>query len=601
MLLVNEMAKQVSQAMRYHKRPLVAYHLYFSLLALFALSPLSAWALAGLVQLSGYSMVGNEDLVRFILTPTGFAWLLVSGSFIAFLLFFHAAGLMLIAALDKDDRFHSATNALWTVLKRFPALFKLAAIQVLCHLLLASPVLALLIVFYQWLLGSYDIYYVINVYPTELFIFAPIALLLMAALVLGNGALYVSWSLALPALLLDKMRPRTALAKSWQLVKGSRLHIGRIILLVALAVALLPVIFTVVFDAIGAALMNWLPGPAALQIGMMGALIVLYVVIAVGLAFIAISANSLLLLKVYLRCSGQTPVVFKELEPRNTGPLAWAFELVLILFAVAQLAYVAQSFESQDEVLTIAHRGASWDAPENSLSAIKAAIDQGADYIELDLQQTADGTLVILHDRDLLRIAGDPRSIWDVTYAELSAMDAGSWFSPAFFAERVPTLEQAIELIRGRAQLYLEVKTAAQMPSLVEDTVAELQRLDFVDQTLVVGLSSRMLEEIREREPRLRTGLLIHTAIGTFAAHNYEVLGLRDALLTASQLRAARDGGYNLHVWTVNSRNEMHRFLDMGVDGIITDVPEVLQEVIAERKELNATERLLLRMRHWVW
>lgn len=347
--------------------------------------------------------------------------------------------------------------------------------------------------------------------------------------------------------------------------------------------------------------MAWLPGPALMQVTLMGVLIVSYVVLAVVVAFIAIGANSLLLLKLYLRCCGHTPTPLNELEPRATAPLAWAFELALVLLALGQLTYIAHSFDTREQIANIAHRGASWDAPENSIAAIEAAIEQGADYIELDVQQTADGTLVLIHDRDLLRVAGDRRAIWDIDYEELAQLDAGSWFSMSFAGEPVPTLEQAIEVIRGRAQLYLEIKTAPQMPNLVEDTIAELQRLEFVDDTIIAALSPRVLNQALALEPDLRSSLLVHTAIGTLASHPFNALGLRDGIVTPRQIRAARQGDYELHVWTVNNRRDMHRFIDMGVDGIITDVPALLNEVLAEREQLNRTELLLLRMRHWVW
>ncbi|RUO29615.1 glycerophosphodiester phosphodiesterase [Aliidiomarina soli] len=601
MIIIREYASQVWGAITYHKRPLLAFHLYFSLLALFVLSPLAGWTLAGLVQLSGSTMLGNEDLARFLLTPTGIAWVLLAASFVAFFLFFQSAGMILIAARDQDDRFHTASNALWRVLKRFTDLFKLASMQVVSHLLLAAPSLLLLLWLFQWLLGDYDIYYVVNVHPTELFYFLPLATMLLIALLLGNGLLYVSWSMALPAMLLDGFKPRVALTRSWQLVKGARFKAARLILLIAILTLSLPIVFTLTFEAIGAALMAWLPGPTAVQVTLMGLLIVLYVLLAVVLSFIAISANSLLLLKLYLRSCGHTPQVFAEFEPRATAPLAWSFELVMALLALGQLTYVAQSFDTRTEVLNIAHRGASIDAPENSLAAIEKAIEQGADYIELDVQQTADGVLVLLHDRDLLRVAGDQRAIWDISYAELAQLDAGSWFAPAFAAEQVPTLAEAVELMRGRARLYLEVKTSPAMPTLVEDTVAALQQLEFVDDTLIAALSPRVLDQVRELEPDLRTSLLVHTAIGAFTRQPYDALSLRDAVTGPAELRAARSGGYQLHVWTVNNSSDMHRYMDMGVDGIITDLPALLSEVQQERADLSAGERLLLRMRHWVW
>lgn len=601
MIRIGPLTREVVAGIRYHKRPLLAFHVYFTLLALFALSPLSGWLLAALVRVSGESLIGNDDLVRFLLTPTGFFWVLLSSTLITVLVFFQAAGMMLIAARDADDRFHTANNALWRVLKRFPALLKLVSMQVVTHLVLAAPMLALLVFLFNWLLGGYDIYYVLHAHPPEFFIFAPLAVLLLAAVVVGNGALYVSWCLALPLVLMEGLSPVSALRRSWRLVKGTRLRIARVVLLVALTLAMLPLLLTLGFESLGALLLNFMPGPAALQVSVMGLLIGLYGIIAIVVSFFAMSANSLLLLKVYYRCCGETRGNFAELEPRQTGPLAWGVEVVLVVLAVGQLTWIAQSYDARENVSIVAHRGASWDAPENSLAAIDAALEQGAHAVELDVQQTADGVLVLIHDRDYLRVAGDPRAIWELTYEEVRALDTGSWFDAQFAGEQVPTLAEAVERLRGRARLYLEVKTSRAMPTLIEDTVRELQRLDFVEQTTIASLSPAVLDSVLAQEPGFKTSLLVHTAIGVLASHPYDALALRDSWVTARQLRAARDADYELHVWTVNDRSQMHRFIDMGVDAIITDVPATLRDIEAERADLTSSERLLLRMRHWVW
>ncbi|MGX5913258.1 glycerophosphodiester phosphodiesterase family protein [Aliidiomarina sp. Khilg15.8] len=598
---MGSLAREVFAGIRYHKRPLLAFHVYFTLLALFALSPLSGWLLAALVRLSGQSLIGNDDLVRFIFTPTGLFWVLLSATLITVLLFFQGAGMMLIAARDADDRFHTANNALWRVLKRFPVLLKLVSMQVVTHLFLAAPAFALLVFLFNWLLGGYDIYYVINYHPTEFFVFVPLALLLFAAVLVGNGALYVSWCLALPLVLMEGLSPIAALRRSWQLVKGTRLRIARVVLLVALTLAVLPVLLTLGFESLGALVLNFMPGPAALQVSAMGVLLAVYGVIAIVASFLAVSANSLLLLKVYYRCCGETRGNFAELEPRQTGPLAWGVEVVLVLLALGQLTWIAQSYDARENVSIVAHRGASWDAPENSLAAIDAALEQGAHAVELDVQQTADGVLVLIHDRDYLRVAGDPRAIWELTYEEVQGLDTGSWFDATFAGERVPTLAEAVERLRGRARLYLEVKTSRAMPNLIEDTVRELQRLEFVEHTTIASLSPTVLDAVLELEPDFKTSLLVHTAIGVLATHPYDALALRDSWVTARQLRAARDAGYELHVWTVNTTSNMHRYIDMGVDAIITDVPGVMRDVQAERADLTSSERMLLRMRHWVW
>src|SRR5690606_27992741 len=110
-----------------------------------------------------------------------------------------------------------------------------------------------------------------------------------------------------------------------------------------------------------------------------------------------------------------------------------------------------------------------------------------------------------------------------VPYAEVAIMDAGSWFDLAFQGEPIPTLAEAIGLIGDRAQLYLEIKPAPQMPNLTRAVVAELQALDIIDQTIVAALSPQVLQEARRLEPSLRTSLLMHSAIGAQTGQPFDV------------------------------------------------------------------------------
>jgi len=601
MIHAHHLGREILAEIRRSYRPLLTFHVFFTLLALTTLTPLSGWLLAALVNLSGQVMVGNDDLLSFVITPYGLFWLLLAGTTAAVFVFVQHAGIMMVASPDAERGAISATSALWRVGRRLPQLLQLAGLQVAAHLVLAAPFLAGMAFAFQWLLGGYDIYYVINAHPPELWQFAGVAGVLALGLVAVNGTLYLRWILALPVLLLESTGPRAALKRSVELTLGSRRAIALKVLSIAVVVASLPFAVSLLFDALGTLALGFLPERYGLLIPVMVLLIVGYALVGLVSAFVVVSANSLTLLKLYHRCRNRVCVLPPEREPRGAGIWAWGVELLLVVLAIGQITYVAQTFDAQEQVKISAHRGSSMRAPENSLAAIEKAIGDGADYIELDVRETSDGVLVLLHDRDLRRLANDPREIWNVPYEELREMEAGAWFDPRFHGERIPTLSEAIERIRGRARLYLEIKTSPHSPELVRRTVEALQREDFVDQTLLAALSPRVLHEVRRLEPDMRTSLLVHTAIGSVEGQPFEALALRDALVTPGRVNQIRRHGHELHVWTVNDRRAMARFIDMGVDNIITDKPDVLAELMRERAELSRAERLLLRIRNWVW
>ena len=216
------------------------------------------------------------------------------------------------------------------------------------------------------------------------------------------------------------------------------------------------------------------------------------------------------------------------------------------------------------------------------------------------MRETADGVPVLMHDRDLRRVAGDDRRIWEIRSAELDEIDVGGWFGPGFAGEPVPTLVQAIEATRGRATLYIEIKPAPETPELVRRVVETLQAEEALDGTVIASLNRAILDEVHDLEPALRRAQLVHTSIGRLDRRSYDILAMRAAIVTPNDVVTARRLGYELHVWTVNDPALMSRFIDMGVDAIITDRPARLRLLLEERAELGHAERLVIKIRNWL-
>jgi glycerophosphoryl diester phosphodiesterase len=588
-------------ALRYHRRPLLAFHLYFIILAFSLLSPVSGWLLSILVNFADASLISNVDLARFLITPAGLLWILVSGTLAIMAIFLQHAGMMLIVSHGRDNRFHTAASALWRVAHRFPRLVRLAGIQVFAQLLVAAPFLAIIIVSFNLLLTDYDLYYVITQQPPAYWVFLSIMGAMLAVMAVVNGSLYLRWVLALPILLLEELPPRQALKRSAEMSKGGRLSIAALIISAGAGVAVLPVLLALVFEGLAKGLLAILPEFYSVLIPVMVLLILVYAVLAVAVGFIGVSLNSLVILKLYLRGQGRHVGLPPDPEPRQVGAMAWGIELIVVALALVQVGYVVNSWNTPENIAITAHRGSSLKAPDNSMAAIRYAIEDGADYIELDVRETADGQLVLLHDKDLLRVARDPRDVWDLTLAEIRMLEANSRFNTGIEGSRIPTLGQAIDLIRGKAKLYLEVKTSPRSPNLLQRVIETLQQEDMLDQTLLAALEPEVLRQAQQLAPGIRTSLLVHSVIGSIDGQPFDVLALRDVLINPARISNIRQQNQEIHVWTVNDRRTMSRMIDQGVDNIITDRPELLALVLAERAELSEPERLMLRLRNWMW
>ncbi len=582
-------------------RPLFIYHIFFSILAVMLLAPASAWITTKVLTTTGHPMISHQEMLDFFLSPAGLAWVLAGGTLTVLIVFIHHAGMIYISSRSCSGRYRLASSALVRVGRNLPSLLALALIQVAAHLLIAAPFIIVMGLAWLILLGDYDPYFLISQKPPIFWIYCAVCTPVALGMLVCNGILYLRWFMALPIVLLEGSGPWNALRRSSGLARGWIKPVAVLVLGLALLILTLPGIIAVLFDTLGGLFLGLLPENFTVLVPAVLFFISFYIVLAVMLSFAGTAANSLLVFNVYKDTTGFEPFRESAFAPRRSRILAWSAELVLLVFALVQAGFIVHSFfDFQDHVYISAHRGSSMLAPENTIPAIERAIVDGADYVEIDVRLTADKVPVLLHDRDLRRVAGKPVPIWELDLKEVQRLDAGSWFHPRFAGVGIPTLEEVIEVVGDRARIYLEIKPSRHTPDLTRIVVELLQEKDYVDQVLLGAMDPEVLKEARNLEPELRTSLFVHTAIGEPDRSLLDALGLRAAITTVEDIQRAHRHGHELHVWTVNDRREMSRFIDMGVDNIITDRPEVLAELLRERAELSNAELLLVKLRHWL-
>lgn len=231
----------------------------------------------------------------------------------------------------------------------------------------------------------------------------------------------------------------------------------------------------------------------------------------------------------------------------------------------------------------IAHRGFSGRYPENTLSAMRAAVQAGADMVEIDVQLTRDGELVVMHDDSVDRTTDGKGEVEDLTLQEVRALDAGSKFDPRFAGERVPTLEEAIDAVYGGAILNIEVKSIdeATMRPVVAQKIKDLiERKRFAQHVQIMSFDSDFMEEMRRQAPDVSMALLAVT--DAFNMRLKQALRLRmDGLnllhkaVSTDEVEDIHRAGLKTHVYTVNKPSSMEKVLRRGVDGVITNHPDL--------------------------
>jgi glycerophosphoryl diester phosphodiesterase len=236
----------------------------------------------------------------------------------------------------------------------------------------------------------------------------------------------------------------------------------------------------------------------------------------------------------------------------------------------------------------IAHRGASAAAPENTLVAFNLAAELGADAVELDVKLSKDGLPIVIHDETVDRTTDAKGKVKDFTLADFKQMDAGSWKDSKYAGERIPTLAEVFDSVGSRLWINVELTNYyTRGDNLVPVVVALIQKMNMQKRVLLSSFDPFNLRQARQLDPSL--------PVAQLTAHDMAIY-LREAWLTflaphearhpdVDQLKQKGVGWYHarkyrVNVWTNNDPNDMRDFVKQGVDGLITDTPDVAREVI---------------------
>src|SRR5690606_24195686 len=450
-------------------------------------------------------------------------------------------------------------------------------------------------------LRGYDPYFVLAVRPAALWWFLGGFLPVLAIGLLLHATLYFRWLLATPALVLEGRSPIAALRRSHTLTRGRYLRIAALVAGVALTVAALPLSVTWLYQQAATPLLDWLPQHRlVLSIGMV-AYLTLHAATVLGALLLGTTLNTLLVRALFHRLGGARWPRAADAPPHQPGRLVWGAEAAFLAVALVQATVAVGSMNLRRDVTVTAHRGAALVAPENTLVAFQAAIDAGADAIEFDVRLSADGAVVVFHDSDFRRIAGDPRAVVETPLSAMRDIDIGRSFDPAFAGERIATLGEALAFIDRRALALVELKPDPHnAQALLDATLRDVRRGGHQDTVTLASLSPELVRAARAAAPWARLALFTNAALpGTARRTDFDMLGLNHLQVDTAAVRDARRSGYLLQAWTVNDPVRMARYMDLGVDDISTDLPAEAVRLRTERAALTDVELLLVRLHSW--
>ncbi len=589
--------------LRWNWRAALGFHLLVQLLGFAIFAPLATWVGRRLVLAAGAPVISNFDIAGFVLSPSGAAFVLVIAALTIALLLAEFTGHSYIAGHAIARRPVAAASAIGFVVRRLPLLLRLSTRVFLRLVVLALPFLAAAGIVWLTLLRGHDINYYLAEHPPEWR-----RALLIVALLAAGYALLAAWQLArwlfaVPILAFESASPSQALATSTGMTRRRLALIVPPLLLWWLALTALAIAVTWASRYVSDAGLDW----AGIDVHRVLPLVALYLAVATIGGFLyagfLLAGHQFLVTRLYAElrdpATRQAPSIPRE-EAEGARLLARpaiAVALAVVFGALGTAVLLASQLDLKQDVAITAHRGAKIAAPENTLAAFRTAMDAGATYAELDVQHTRDRVLVVVHDGDLMRMGDDPRKVSELTAAEIATIDIGRKYDAKFAGEHPPTLEEVIDLVRGRMRINVELKYNVPDPGLAPAVVELLRRKDFLDQVVITSLDYAALKQVESLEPRLRTGHIVTAAVGNVVRTEADFLSLNAAQATPSLIRRAHEAGKEVHVWTLNEPEVMLRMIERGVDNVITDDPGLLVRVMEERRALSTAEILGLRLR----
>ena len=242
-----------------------------------------------------------------------------------------------------------------------------------------------------------------------------------------------------------------------------------------------------------------------------------------------------------------------------------------------------------------AHRGASVMYPENTMSAFVGAKKLNSDWIELDVQQTKDKMLVVMHDSNLKRTTGVNKNTWDVTYDEIRKLDAGSFFSSEFKDEKIPSLEEVIEFAKNNnIKLNIELKPTGHEVDFEKSVVELVNKYDFASNCVVTSQAYEVLENVKKYDKNIKTVYVMSLAYGDITSlKDADSFSIEASSVTKTLVNKVHNSGKELYAWTVNTKESITDMINMNVDNIITDNITLAKEMIYESKTSNLIQEYI--------
>lgn len=590
-------------------RQYLLFESVYLLLTSLAFVPFLAWVFDRILRATGSRYLLNSDVLQFAMDYRGLAGFVLIGILLVLIIFLEFGVIILIAQKTYFNKSISIFEALITTICRIPKIIGVGFVYLFLILVMMSPFIKSPTT--DFLLKSTNLDILLG---EEIRRAWPI-LVLFIVLALAVLYLMMRLSFVMHFIVLEKMSSRRAVPASWRLTQN---HQGRLLLTLMVPNILLIGVAWGLLTAL-----NYLPqwlnvanNNSIIENGVM----ILSSYLVFMLTMLMVPTNMILLTGLYYRSLEQigefidddTVLCHNRLLARTERSLTdllhrhknWMRALLLFLLAgtfIMNNNVYSQMVFARWHVSIAAHRGLLAEAPENTIPAFLAAIEQSVDYIELDIQLSSDDVPVVFHDATLKRFTGQTKQISELTLAQLKEIDMGRGAGEEYAGTAMPTLEEVILAVQDNSRLLIDLKPYVRPEVLAAKVIALLEQYDLSETCLIQSFSQAALQSVRTLAPEIRIGQILTVAAGNLDRLDVDFYTIRQTMLSDAFVRSARRSNRQIWVWTVNTERNIKIVLSYDVDGIITDYPErvraaggielpVIEELLPEQPSQQAAD-----------
>ncbi|MDE6781846.1 MAG: glycerophosphoryl diester phosphodiesterase membrane domain-containing protein [Ruminococcus sp.] len=555
--------------------------------------PLLAYMLKYTMKASGVSYLSDENLLIYLQNPTTiFAFILLVFC-VAFFTFVELSALVMCFACHCKRNKITVGGMFLAGLKAFKKAFQWSGIPLFLIFMAFMPIVQFTFASGQFLAPLMPI--VRTIFKSVNGATAVIVYILIQVLV---AILIVDKSYSLHYLVLTENKFRDCIHKSRQTIIGNKFRMTisllfwSICMLVTSAVLTFGLAFVIVFIIKGFSEPVKAFGTALKVLKYAGQI---FMILS---SFLSVPAITCWITQQFFEdTSGTDEIIIPDFSQQKLK-ISTRITIISIMTAAGLLlntTYIKALYKGNinlnmgiiTKVQITAHRGYSTAAPENTLYAFEKAIGTGADYIELDVQLTADDKLVVFHDKTINRTTDGKGELSTYTYEELQQFSAGKWFSKdgEFDDAKIVLLSDVLEKVGNNILLNIEIKNHGNVRKTAEMTVEVIEQYGIERSCYITSFSYSALKTVKKLNPKIKTGLIANVASSTsFSQLKYiDAVSLNYIFINSSIVNMAHQNGKRVFVWTVDNRSDIQHMIAMGVDNIITNRPNLASEIVTSK------------------